>query len=56
MTYDEALNRVINYLADDEFDDYETRPPNERRNHIWCAIAVLIRHRDKARSSHTHRQ
>ena len=44
LDFNAALDRVIGYLAD-ERDDYEERSPAERRNHIWKAVEVLIRHR-----------
>jgi hypothetical protein len=44
MTFDEALDRVIDYLGD-ELEDYECSTPQRRRKHIWRAVQVLMRHR-----------
>jgi hypothetical protein len=41
MTFDQALDCVIEYLGD-EADHYEECSPRERRNHIWRAVQVLI--------------
>jgi hypothetical protein len=48
MTFDQALDRVIGYLGD-EADHFEECSPRERRDHIWLAVKVLMRHRNQAR-------
>ena len=49
LTFDAALDRVISYLAHEQ-DDYEESKPARRRNHIWKAVQVLMRHRTEAAS------
>lgn len=45
MTFDEALDQVIEYLADDEWLNYQGCTRSERRTHIWQAVKVLMEHR-----------
>jgi hypothetical protein len=37
----EAVRIVLEYMAEDEQDDYECREPEDRENHIWLSVKAL---------------
>jgi hypothetical protein len=37
----EAIRTIIEYLQEDEEEDYELREPEDRDNHIWLSVQTL---------------